>query len=341
MADDEYSDDELAALVADLSAEIEREPDAIEQELAKLPEYGDAFEFEGLSQADAFKHPTIGPALEAFHDRLYWSKNLPETGAGGMEIFGLALIAANAGHPLRKMPPPRRAAKLVKATVDRMLAPAYLAAMRGRNRGGFVSLLPPVLWADTIHGSRTLLDNAREVRLKITGAWRSRSGDVQFEDYAGPAMRKVMRAANRYDPEHPSQAKFTTFINDHIDFALVDWQTGKGNRTDSLDEMAEQYEVGSALDVMDILGLGGAVPSPDYFVPDRRWPPEMRRRVWTEANLTRREQTVFENALSERRTSKQLCEDLGVSPGNLYLITHRMRRKVAPVLGNMLFKNKH
>jgi hypothetical protein len=62
----------------------------------------------------ALAHPTLGPLLEALHDRLYWSKGTPdEIGAEGIDLFLLVHAFALAGHPIRSAPPIRALADLI------------------------------------------------------------------------------------------------------------------------------------------------------------------------------------------------------------------------------------
>jgi hypothetical protein len=86
----------------------------------------------------------------------------------------------------------------------RRLEPQYRRALRALSSCRD-SNLPQgeVLIAETIHGSRTLLEHAVGIYRSIVWFWRKiqRSAPTsQFEDFALPAEDAVIRAAERYDP---------------------------------------------------------------------------------------------------------------------------------------------
>ena len=194
--------------------------------LATPPTRGDKIEIEGISLSAALAHPVLGPALEDFQSRLHWSKNDSlEDGAAGIELFLLAHAFAQAGFPIRTMPAPRRAAEIIWVQTMRRLEPQYWRALRALSSCRD-SNLPQgeVLIAETIHGSRTLLEHAVGIYRSIVWFWRKiqRSAPTsQFEDFALPAEDAVIRAAERYDPRRG--AKFTTYARYRLAGLAKDW----------------------------------------------------------------------------------------------------------------------
>src|SRR5262249_6835842 len=160
-------------------------------------------------------HPVLGPALQDFHDRLVWSKDEPELGAEGIELFRLNHAFFHAGYPIISMPPPRVAAGIIWNQTMRFLDPQYRAAMRGASLGPDVE---PVLMARTIHGSKTLLTNRIRVQRQIIGAFRSAEwgcgpGHIRFDEFTLEAEKAVIRAAERFNPDLSS---FPTYIHHRL-----------------------------------------------------------------------------------------------------------------------------
>jgi hypothetical protein len=164
---------------------IQREVDEIEKLLQRSPKFSKTIEIDGISLSEAFKRPDLRSAFESFHDRLHWSEDQPDTGAEGIEEFLLCYAFAMAGNPILAMPTPRDAAKFIWAHTGRQFNADYRAAADNANRGRLFELLPPVFVASTIHGCRTLLENAAGIHRTIVAAFRrgapSDAGDVQFE----------------------------------------------------------------------------------------------------------------------------------------------------------------
>ena len=107
----------------------------------------------------------------------------------------------------------------------RRLEPQYRRALRALSSCRD-SNLPQgdVLIAETIHGSRTLLEHAVGIYRSIVWFWRKiqRSAPTsQFEDFALPAEDAVIRAAERYDPRRG--AKFTTYARYRLAELAKDW----------------------------------------------------------------------------------------------------------------------
>ena len=80
----------------------------IDQLLKRPLPISERFEIENISFANAITHPVLSTVLEDFHDRLYWSKDMPEVGAAGIERFLLVFRFIEAGHPRCQAPGKRR-----------------------------------------------------------------------------------------------------------------------------------------------------------------------------------------------------------------------------------------
>jgi hypothetical protein len=229
MSEFHISEEEVEQLLAEPIIEHEK----IDPLLAQPPTIGDRFRISGISLSSALVHPVLGPALEDFHDRLHWSRSEPpELGAEGIELFLLNHAFFHAGHPIISMPPPRVAARIIWDQTMRFLDPKYRASVEA---GSIRPDLSPVLIANTIHGSRTLLRNCQIVQRQIVKAFGSRrhsgaingrkhlhlrlrdsmgnssgAGDVQFGEFVGMAEGALSRAADRYDPR---RASFPTYAH--------------------------------------------------------------------------------------------------------------------------------
>jgi len=118
MSDFQISEEEIEHLLAE--PVIEYEHGQVDCLLANPPIIADRFRFAGdMSLSKALAHPILGPALEDFHDRLVWSRDEPELGAEGIELFRLNHAFVRAGHPIISMPPPREGCPIRRIRTDR------------------------------------------------------------------------------------------------------------------------------------------------------------------------------------------------------------------------------
>jgi hypothetical protein len=152
----------------DLHFEVDREPDDLEQLLAKPPITGKRIFADGVM--DPYQHPELEAALERYHDdAVKWLKDTP--GAAGKAKFMLAYAFGKAGHPLRAMPPSKQLIDAIWSRTCRLLNPAYAKACAAHEaiarRSRLPASLSPVLISNTIHGCRVLLENAEAITRKI------------------------------------------------------------------------------------------------------------------------------------------------------------------------------
>ena len=340
--------------IEQLLAEPIVEGDQIDPLLAQPPTISDRFRFAGISLSRALVHPTLGPALEAFHDRLHWSKDeSPEQGAEGIELFLLNHAFFRAGHPIISMPPPRVAADIVWNQTMKLLDPQYRGAMES---GGIRPDLSPVLMGSTIHGSRTLLRNCQIVQRQIVKAFGSRrhpgginqqkrfhlrlrdsmgnssgAGDVRFGEYVEMAESAVSRAADRYDPR---RASFPTYAHHRLHGVAIDWyrknqptisiEPRREDRFDSRVELVHRIEneVGSYYPG----GQKSAIP-----VPSDDWLAEglvdlsadRLEAIAATANLTRRQRRILSHW-----GHPYLAEELGITREHLKVEKSRLKKKL-------------
>jgi hypothetical protein len=336
------------------------------------PSVSEHFEIEGISFANSIAHPVLGFYWQDFHDRLYWSKDLPI--AATEEGINLAFLMErfwDADHRIYAMPPVRDAAQRVWDAVMRQLGPEYRRVWDAseRVRGRVIDQISPVIPAPTIHGCKVALANATQIRRKIANIWNSPNnrggGTLQIEQYVDLATEAAGRAASRFDPTRGF--KFTTYAHKFIKGALTDWKCEQAQHPTISIEPPPGSDISSD-DYLDFLMLsatedwrGGSFAEPSPFAPggqrseivvpsdefsverivDRRprWGERLRKQIKAEANLNLYQEVVFDNLLSGRpRDWKDIAEQLGISAKDeIYVLKARTIKKVVPVLKRLFF----
>jgi hypothetical protein len=210
----------------------------------------------------------------------------------------------------------------------------YLAADRAarRDRGRYIKDLPTVFVSKTIAGRRQLLKESRSIRRTTAGLFKApRSGPAEFEAYAEAAEKRIISAADRYDPARG--AKLLTFVYPGLVGAWKDFCKTYGLRTGS----RPGRDVITLPDDDHFPTLRGDPPEcpPEgrVTVNFRRWVPELEAKIRSAAKLTANEGLVFDNLLRDRPYSWQMLAQLmSVKVDYLYVIRNRMQAKLRPVL---------
>jgi hypothetical protein len=318
------------ATVNDLAVEIEREKTPDELALANTPLRSRKFEIEGMaSLADAFADPAIGKLFEDFHDVLIKAKDDPRQ--YGFAMFMLAYELEKAGYHLQALPTSPEARDFILSRFNQVMGRDYLAADRAarRDRGRNIKYLPTVYVSKTIAGRRQLLKESRSIRRTTAGLFKhENAGPAEFEAYAEAAEKRIMSAADRYDPARG--AKLLTFVYPGLAGAWKDFCKRHGVR-------------GGHLAGMDTIKL----PADDYYSPLHGEPPpegrvitnfkiwntELQAKIRAAAKLTPKEGLVFDNLLRDQPVSWQMLAQLmSIKPDYLYVIKSRMQAKLRPVL---------
>lgn len=222
------TEEERAELIerASYAVETTREPDDIERAPAVPPRQSNQIEIEGLSLAEAFRHPAVRNALEVYHDLIEHSKNdPPELGWGGIAQAFLAIACFKAGHPLRGMPAPNVAARTILDRHNQHIGPELVAAFRAAPKRGLFGLISPVITGTTIFSRRVLLAEAVGIRKSIVSLWSKEkptgAGVAQFEDFAQKQEKALAETAVRFNPDQG--AKFLTFSYKRMFGEAMDW----------------------------------------------------------------------------------------------------------------------
>jgi hypothetical protein len=154
------------------------------------------------------------------------------------------------------------------------------------------------------------------------------AGVAQFEDYAEGAIKSVVTAANRFDPERG--ARFTTYVWKGIKGAFVDWQ--KTQAPPSWEDSDSGYVPES-----------GSYETDDRIVYRRvHWDDELRKQIKAEARLNVFEGYVLDqNLLTARPKSPEyMARQLDVTVDYMYVIISRAKKKLAPALHRQFFVRK-
>jgi hypothetical protein len=106
--------------------------DTDSQLLAKPPAVSEHFEIDGISFANSIAHPVLGHHWRDFHDRLVWSKDIPDMRGPeeGRNVFLLTYGFLRANHRIIAIPLARTAAQRVWDAFMRQMAPQYRDAWR-------------------------------------------------------------------------------------------------------------------------------------------------------------------------------------------------------------------
>jgi hypothetical protein len=368
MSDSQISEAEIN-LIEKLANESIVEPTEIDRLLANPPVTADRFKFDGdMSLTRALVHPVLGPALQDFHDRLSWSKEEPELGAGGIETFLLNHSFVHAGYPIIAMPPPRDAADIIWRQTMRLLDPDYREALSQARWKPSLDpdqrwpSMSPVLLARTIQGCITLLKNADSINRFRMSIWKKMedclpkqatlpygiskpkmpTGILAFEEFNQRAEEAVIRAAERYDPDRG--AKFTTYAYRRIQGVVRDYFDYTAPllplRLDA-PGFAGTLEAGPSNEMLfdrlaDRIGSwfpGGqksGVPSDDWLIEGLTDLMLARRRVLqARACLNEREKIIFSNLISSAPIPwKALAARFGVSRPRMSAMVRRTKEKV-------------
>src|SRR5262249_11737479 len=178
-----------------------------------------------------------------------------------------------------------------KAFMDRW-APEYMEVMRNAGSGKFLKHLPPFLIADTLHGSRTLLENSKRLRQSIVRHGRENENPIHFEQYADLAVKAVEDCANRFD--ETSGTKFTTFVHKRLRGTSIDYRRSKMESLDAILDASAKEGIKRA-DALGSLFRAVEPQSTGELLNTRHWHDDARAQIEYEANLNLFESVVFTN----------------------------------------------
>ena len=307
------------------------------------------------SLAEAFQHPDIRNALEEYHDLIEHSKNdPPEFGWGGIAQAFLAISCFKAGHPLRGMPPPHVAARMIFARHKQHIDPEYLAAYRAAPKQGLFRLMSPILVGPTIFSRRVLLAEAPGIRKSIVSLWSKRkpgvAGVAQFEDFAQKQEKALAETAVRFDPERG--AKFLTFSYRRMFGEAMEWFKSYANHgqlpaDDDPDDDGPHPDSEMVALVNRVWGgtglFGAAGPNGVPSELPKREPvgdADLRgdnlraaiESIAQKADLDRRQRLIWVNMVTRQKLWKDLAREQNISAARMNKLKADTQKKLRPLL---------
>ena len=222
------TEEERAELIerASYAVETTREPDDIERAPAVPPRQSNQIEIEGLSLAEAFKHPAFEMPWRGITTSLSTLKTiLPNSdGPASRKPFS-RLPALKPATRCGECQPPDVAARTIFDRHNQHIGPELVAAFRAAPKRGLFGLISPVITGTTIFSRRVLLAEAVGIRKSIVSLWSKKkptgAGVAQFEDFAQKQEKALAETAVRFNPDQG--AKFLTFSYKRMFGEAMDW----------------------------------------------------------------------------------------------------------------------
>ena len=337
--------------------ETTREPDDIERALAVPLRQSNQIEIDGLPFAEAFKHPAIRNALEAYADLIEHSKNdPPEVGWGGIAQFFLRIDCFKAGHPLLAMPAKDVAAEAIRRRSAQHMAPEYLTADRAATRQGLLRLVSTVLVGQTIFENRVLLANAVGIRKSIVSLWSKKkpkgTSPTDFELFTQRLEMEHVESARRYDPE--GGASFLTYAYKASFGAAMDWiKTFVGHAPLPADADPDDDGPHPNSEMVALVnrvwggtGYFGTSPNPGIAgaseLPKRESACDADLRganlraamesIAQKADLDRRQRLIWFNMVTKQKLWKDLAREQNISAARMNKLKADTQKKLRPLL---------